>query len=227
MNISGLQKLSLVDWPGKAAATLFTGGCNYRCPFCHNYGLASDPPKPMDEEEVFAYLAARRKLLDGVVVSGGEPLLHPDAPKLLERIKALGCPVKLDTNGCFPDRLEQVLKSGLVDYVAMDIKNSPAKYAMTAGAEPMLGSVRRSAELLMSGNVDFEFRTTVVAQLHDIKDFTEIGRWLAGNEKYYLQRFRDSEAVPFGNFTPPSDEQMAAYRAELGRFVTKVYLRGE
>ena len=226
MRIYGLQKLSLVDYPGKTAAVLFTGGCNFRCPFCHNFGLVQDPGEPLDDGEVFGYLKKRTGLLDAVVITGGEPLIHPDIADLIEKVRALGYPVKLDTNGTFPARLAELLTRGLVDYVAMDIKNSREKYYLTAGCEVDLDSVNKSIMLLKSGTTDYEFRTTVVSQLHEEEDFVNIGEWIKGGEKYYLQRFKDSENVPYGNLTAPSDSEMERFLSVIQRFVPNAALRG-
>lgn len=199
MIIKGLQKLTLLDFPEKMACTVFTYGCNFRCPFCHNASLvlserANDDR--IDEEDFFLFLEARRGRLDGVCVSGGEPTLMPDLPEFLARIKALGYAVKLDTNGYRPDVLMSLVERGLVDYVAMDIKNSPERYGETVGiAEFDMTPIRQSAEFLMRGSVPFEFRTTVVRGLHSASDFIKIGQWLSGNEKYFLQCFEDSGDV--------------------------------
>ena len=164
LDIQGLQKLTLLDWPGKVACTVFLGGCDFRCPFCHNGDLVAGPMPPgMAEEELLDFLRKRRGLLDGVCVTGGEPLLRPDLEGLLSRIRDLGFPVKLDTNGNHPQALRHLWERGLVDYVAMDIKNSPARYAETVGVPGLdLGPVRESAAWLLEGGVDYEFRTTVV-----------------------------------------------------------------
>ena len=192
MHIHGLQKLAMVDYPGKLAATVFTGGCNLRCPFCHNAllvtRLAETPEIP--EQEVLDFLASRRGLLDGVVLTGGEPLLQPDAADFLRKVRELGFAVKLDTNGSHPDRLRRLTEAGLLDYVAMDIKNSPERYGETAGRPGLdLAPFRESVSFLLSGAVDYEFRTTVVRELHDGDSFRAIGPWLSGARRYYLQSF--------------------------------------
>lgn len=176
MHIAGWQKVSLVDYPGKVACTLFTGGCNLRCPYCHNSELLEGPLPSQDIQEVFAYLEARRGILDAVVVSGGEPCLQPDLPAFLERLKREGLLVKLDTNGCFPLLLERILQEELVDYVAMDWKNAPDQYGVTTGREDVpVAAVARSLELLLEGKVPFELRTTVVEQLHNERSFEKSG----------------------------------------------------
>ena len=226
MKIYGLQKLSLVDFPGKTAAVLFTGGCNFRCPFCHNYGLVQDPGEPLDKTEVFEYLKKRAGLLDTVVITGGEPLIHPDIAELIVEVRELGYPVKLDTNGTFPARLAELLTQGLVDYVAMDIKNSREKYYLTAGCDVDLDAVNKSIMILKSGNTEFEFRTTVVQQLHELDDFIKIGEWIKGDVNYYLQCFKDSENVPYGNLSAPSGESMRMYLDAVQKFVPRAALRG-
>lgn len=225
MRIYGLQKLSLVDYPGKTAAVLFTGGCNFRCPFCHNFELVMNPGEPMDDGEVFDYLKKRKGLLDAVVITGGEPLLHSDIAETVREVKALGYPVKIDTNGTFPGRLAELLSEG-VDYVAMDIKNCREKYYLTAGCDVDLDAVEKSIMLLKSGNTDFEFRTTVVSQLHNEEDFIKIGKWIQGNEKYYLQRFKDSENVPYGNLSAPDDDTLKGFLSAVQRFVPNAAIRG-
>lgn len=197
MYLCGLQKLAMVDYPGKLAATIFTGGCNLRCPFCHNALLVTrleEAPR-LPEAEVLDFLERRRGLLDGVVLSGGEPLLQPDTASFLQKIRDLGFAVKLDTNGCFPERLAAVLEAGLVDYVAMDIKNSRENYPQTVGVPDFdTAPVEESVRLLRAGSVSCEFRTTLVRELHSLQDLTAIGQWLRGAPHYYLQNFVDSAA---------------------------------
>ena len=195
MRICGLQKLSMVDYPGKLAATVFTGGCNLRCPFCHNAPLvlrvAETPELPMDE--VLTFLRSRKGLLDGVVLSGGEPLLQQGAADFLREVRSLGFAVKLDTNGCYPEALAAILAEGLVDYVAMDIKNRPEKYPETVGIPGFdITPIQESIRLLQSSGVDYEFRTTVVRELHTVDDIRAICGWLKGSKRWYLQQFVDS-----------------------------------
>lgn len=195
MVIQGLQKLTLLDYPGETACTVFTAGCNFRCPFCHNASLVIDTHKNSEipEENFFAFLRKRQGILDGVCVTGGEPLIQPDLEEFLGKIKELGYLVKLDTNGSFPGRLQRCVEVGLVDYVAMDIKNSPENYGRTVGIEEYdISNVNQSIQYLLRGNVSYEFRTTVVQEFHRRSDFEAIGRWLAGAERYYLQQFVDS-----------------------------------
>ncbi|CUX40834.1 anaerobic ribonucleoside-triphosphate reductase activating protein [Clostridium sp. C105KSO13] len=195
MNIQGLQKLTLLDYPEKVACTIFTAGCNFRCPFCHNASLVTEivPLNSIPEEEVFKFLHRRQGILDGVCVTGGEPLLQPDIEEFIKRIKELGYAVKLDTNGSNSALLRRLAEQDLLDYVAMDIKNAPDKYGETIGInEYNLENILQSVDFLMSGVVPYEFRTTVVRKLHKREDFAAIGRWIKGAEKYYLQGFVDS-----------------------------------
>ena len=228
MRIHGLQKMTLLDFPGHVACTVFLGGCDFRCPFCHNYELVDgSAPAIMDDAELFAFLEKRRGLLDGVAITGGEPCLRPDLPVLLRRIKAMGFGVKLDTNGTHPALLKAMLDEGLVDYVAMDIKNCPEKYAQTVGLEAVdLAPIRESVRLLMNGQTDYEFRTTVVAELHEVCDFEAIGPWIAGAKRYFLQCFTDRDSVPFDNLHAPTPEQLRHYAEILRRFVPDTQVRG-
>lgn len=225
MEIAGLQKLTLLDFPGKVACTVFLPGCNFRCPFCHNAPLL-ERPETISEEELLRFLRTRRGLLDGVAVTGGEPLLSAGLPELLRKIRDLGFLVKLDTNGSFPDRLEGLLREGLLDYVAMDVKNSPEKYPLTTGGADLLDAVRRSAALLMNGAVDYEFRTTVVDELHTPEDFDAIGRWLAGAKRFYLQCFKDSETVLRPGLHAPTREKLELCRRTLAQYITNAEIRG-
>ena len=198
MLISGLQKLTLLDYPGRVACTVFTGGCNFRCPFCHNASLVLPEELAHDssEEEVLKFLKKRVGVLDGVAVTGGEPLLHPDIADFLKEVKAMGYLVKLDTNGSFPDRLISIVEAGLADRVAMDVKNDPALYAKTVGLEHFdLAGVTRSKDFLLTGKVDYEFRTTVVKGLHTAESLRAAAEWIRGAKEYYLQQYKDSGAI--------------------------------
>lgn len=228
MKIHGLQKMTLLDFPGRVACTVFFGGCDMRCPFCHNAELLDGSAPPvMSDEELIEFLKKRQGLLDGVAFTGGEPLLQKDLPDLMTRIREMGYPVKLDTNGTHPDRLRRMIRDGLVQYVAMDIKNSPDRYAETAGLETLdLGPVRESVALLLEGTVDYEFRTTAVAELHDDRSFEQIGPWISGAQHYYLQRFTDRETVPFEGLHAPTEEQMNRWAGIVRPFVPATELRG-
>ena len=194
MIIKGLQKTTLLDFPGKVACTVFTGGCNFRCPFCHNASLVLRPNDTgeIDVEEFFEFLRKRKGILDGVCITGGEPLLQKDIVPFLERIHSMGFAIKIDTNGSFPQKLSEIIDKGLVDHIAMDIKNAPEKYALTAGTKALPDGVTQSIHLIMNSGVSYEFRTTVVKGLHDEKDIESIAKLIHGAEKYYLQLFKDS-----------------------------------
>ena len=228
MDIQGLQKLTLLDYPGKVACTVFLGGCNLRCPFCHNGELVLTPgPALMNLEELLTFLDRRRGLLDGVCITGGEPLLRPELPRLLEAVKEKGFLLKLDTNGGFPRALEDVIRRGLVDYVAMDIKNSPDRYPETAGVPGLdVEPYRESAALLLEGRVDYEFRTTVVRELHNEDSFRAIGPWLKGARRYFLQAFVDRDTVLSPGLHPCSREEMEVFAALVRPFIPQVELRG-
>ena len=229
MRILGLQKLSLLDFPGKVAATVFTGGCNLRCPFCHNASLVlpGRGTSALDAGGVLDFLASRRGLLDGVVLSGGEPLLQPDAADFLAEVKAMGFAVKLDTNGCHPDALADILDRRLADYVAMDIKNSLEKYPWTVGVPGFdTAPVERSARLLMEGPADYEFRTTLVRPFHEVGDMETIGRWLRGARRYYLQAFVDSGDLVGGGCVPFTPEEMEGFLQAARPFFQSAALRG-
>lgn len=196
MQIHGFNKTTLLDYPGYVAATVFTGGCNFRCPFCHNAGLVLDPTgqERITEEEVLAYLKKRRGILDGVCITGGEPTLQSDLLGFIRQIKGLGYLVKLDTNGYRPQVLWNLLSENLLDYVAMDIKASRENYAVAAGVRNLdISRIEESVAILKSSRISYEFRTTVVKGIHSIDEFEAIGRWLEGSEAYYLQAFRENE----------------------------------
>lgn len=193
MILKGLQKTTLLDFPEKLACTVFTGGCNMRCPFCHNASLVVSPNENSDisEKEFFDFLAKRKNILDGVCITGGEPLLQKDIEAFMKKIKDMGFALKLDTNGAFPDRLKSLIDKGLVDYVAMDIKNSKEKYSMTAGIDIDISKISESISLLLECNIPFEFRTTVVKELHSHDDLVAISEWISGAKAYFLQSFTD------------------------------------
>ena len=229
MLLAGLQKLTLLDFPGRVACTVFTAGCNLRCPFCHNSDLVLPERKPplLDVEEFFSFLKKRQGVLEGVCVTGGEPLLQKDIAPFLRRIKELGFSVKLDTNGCFPNVLRELVEDRLVDFVAMDIKNSPARYPQTAGIPTLdLNPIQDSVSFLLSGAVDYEFRTTVAAQLHDEDSMEDIARWIAGAKRYALQEFKDSGDILTQGLSPCTPEQMQAFLSVLKPLIPGAFLRG-
>ncbi len=229
MKICGLQKLSMVDYPGKIAATVFTGGCNLRCPFCHNALLVTrlSESAQLETESVLQFLSKRRGLLEGVVLTGGEPLLQPDAADFLREVKKMGFSVKLDTNGCFPDALARILEEGLADYAAMDIKNSPEKYALTVGVPDFdLTPVQESIRLLKSSGIDYEFRTTAVRELHTAEDIRAIGRWLRGAPRYFLQNFEDSGNLIGTGLHGFSEPELRQLSGEAEPYFGAVAVRG-
>ena len=229
MRICGLQKLTLLDFPEHTACTLFTGGCDLRCPFCHNGPLVLAPEEQptIPEEELFRFLQRRRGLLDGVCVSGGEPTLQPGLERFLLRVRELGFAVKLDTNGGRPEILARLLEKGLVDYVAMDVKSALGRYGAACGLPDYdTAPVEESARLLGSSGVDHEFRTTLVRELHSLEDMDGIGRWLAGAPRYFLQQFRESEGVIQRGFTAFDRWEMEEMRNRLARWIPAVCLRG-
>lgn len=228
MIIGGLQKLTLLDFPGHTACTLFTVGCNFRCPFCHNAALveSGSTVEQIREDTLFRFLEKRRGLLDGVAVTGGEPLLHADLKELLRKIKALGYSVKLDTNGSFPDRLAEIMESGLADYVAMDIKSGPAQYAEVAGTGAFTDRVLESIRLLRTGNVAYEFRTTAVHPFHTVQDFAEIGKLIQGAPRYFIQCFRDSGNILKSGCTAPDHKTLHAFLEAVQPYVPSAELRG-
>ena len=229
MKIQGLQKMTLLDFPGRVACTVFLGGCDFRCPFCHNFELVDGTaPAVMDDGELLSFLRKRQGLLDGVAITGGEPLLHADMADFLRQIRALGYQIKLDTNGSFPERLISLVEEGLIDRVAMDIKNAPGLYAETAGF-PLLdiAPIERSKNYLLEGHVEYEFRTTVVRGLHTAGSLTEAARWIEGAKEYYLQQFKDSgELLDPNGLGAFNDDEMRALADAVRPIIPTVQLRG-
>lgn len=228
LTIKGVQKLTLLDYPEKCAATVFLSGCNLRCPFCHNASLVVKRDNfSVSQEEFFAFLKTRKGILDGVAVTGGEPLINGDIYDFIKKIKDDGFLVKLDTNGTFPDKLERLIQDGLIDYVAMDIKNSFSKYSLTVGVSGFdISPIKKSVALLLSGVVDYEFRTTVAHELFTEGDFVEIAQEIRGAKRYFLQPFADSGDILSGKFTPPAKAELDAYAEIVAPYVLKVSVRG-
>lgn len=227
MRICGLQKTTLLDYPGKVACTLFLEGCNFRCPFCQNAELLDGKGgEDISEEELFSFLSRRQGILDGVCVTGGEPLLS-DVRPLLSRIKELGFSVKLDTNGSFPARLKALVADGLVDCVAMDIKTAFPRYKKVAGADVDVAKIEESADFLLGGSLPYEFRTTVAQELHSAEDMLEIGRRLRGAKAYFLQNFRDGDTVLRRGLHPLTDEQLRTFKNLLLPYIPATRIRGE
>lgn len=229
MEIAGFQKTTLLDYPEHIAATVFTGGCNFRCPFCHNAGLVllTEEQERYTEEEVLDYLRKRKGILQGVCITGGEPALQKDLIPFVEKLKELGYPVKLDTNGYRPDMLWELLGKGLLDYVAMDIKASKEHYGEAAGASGLdISRMEESVAILKGSEIPYEFRTTVVKGIHRIEEFDAIGRWLEGCRAYYLQSYRDSENVMCPGYEAFSKAEMEEIAKKARKYIGKVELRG-
>lgn len=229
MNIAGFQKLTLLDFPGKTAATVFTPGCNFRCPFCHNASLVlpCDGAEQYGEEEVLSYLKKRQGILDGICITGGEPLLQKDIADFMEKVKSLDYKIKLDTNGSFPEKLRALVSAGLVDYVAMDVKNSKEKYAATVGAENFdTSAVEESVSYLLTGAVDYEFRTTVVDELHSAEDIESLAEWIRGAKRYFLQNFVDSGDILGADLSAASREKLDTMRKIAEKYIDIVCVRG-
>ena len=233
MKIVGIQKLTLLDFPGRVACTVFLNGCNFRCPYCHNAELLGDAEEVMTMAGLLAFLRKRQGILEGVCITGGEPTLHPELPALLGEVRALGYAVKLDTNGYRPEILEAVLNQGLVDYVAMDLKNGPEGYAETVGlAQVELAKIRQSIRLLMDSPVDFELRTTVVKPLHSGESITSMANWLRETTngkpipRLFVQPFVDRDTVPVGGFSAPTGAELEQFCRILGPCAERVELRG-
>ncbi len=229
VKIYGMQKLTLLDYPGKMAATLFTGGCNFRCPFCHNRSLVflNEQDGEIDKDIIFDYLSLRKKMLDGVCITGGEPLLHEGIEDFIKSIKELGLLVKLDTNGSNFEKLEKLVSNKLVDYVAMDIKNVKSECTRTIGLNDYdLSEVERCVDYLKQGHVDYEFRTTLVKEFHENVDFSEIGRWLNGAKNYYLQNFEDNGTCIESGLHSLDINKIREIRDILKPYIENVSIRG-
>ncbi len=229
MLLRGLQKTTLLDFPGNVACTVFTGGCNFRCPFCHNASLlsAEGGDERLSEENFFAFLRGRKGLTDGVCITGGEPLLQKDIFSFAERIKSMGFLVKLDTNGSFPDRLRELCKAGLIDYVAMDIKNAKEVYSETAGTrQSILPAVEESVAFLKEGSVPYEFRTTVVYGMHNEERMRRIGAWLGDVPRYFLQNFSDAGEVLTDGLSGFLPSEMQKLLEAVLPFIPNAKIRG-
>lgn len=229
MLINGFQKLTVLDFPGKVACIIFTPGCNFRCPFCHNAALVThiDKDTYINEEEVLSYLKKRQGILDGIVITGGEPLLQDGIEEFIGKIKDLGYAVKLDTNGSFPEKLISLVEKGLVDYVAMDIKNSKAKYMTTIGIDSIdLASIEKSVDFLLQNKVPYEFRTTIVNGFHTLEDIQDIVVWIKGAHKYFLQNFVDSGDLISDGLEPVSVDLLKEMQKKASETIPSVEIRG-
>lgn len=226
MLIGGFQKMTMLDYPGRVACTIFTYGCNFRCPFCHNATLVIDEAQLFSENEILSYLNKRKGILDGVCISGGEPLLQNDIFDFIKKIKSLGLLVKLDTNGSYPERLREAIDSGLVDYVAMDIKTSKENYSRVADTNVKIEDIEKSVQILLESNIDYEFRTTVVRELHTKEDFVKISNWIKGAKRYFLQCFKDNENLIGNNLSAYTLPELEGFLEVLKDNINEVRLRG-
>ena len=227
MHIGGFQKMTMLDYPGKIACTVFTHACNLRCPFCHNAPLVTGEYTPVSEDEILSYLQKRKGILDGICITGGEPLLQKDIRSFIERVRALGLAVKLDTNGTFPEKLRELIDAKFVDYVAMDVKNSPERYAETTGLPTLdLSPIEESVRILKENRVPYEFRTTVVRELHSERDMQAIAKWLAGAERYFLQQFTDSGNLIGAGYTAHDEATLKTFADIVKPYISNISLRG-
>ncbi len=229
MQFHGLQKTTLLDYPNHVAATIFIGGCNFRCPFCHNGDLVLHPEQMpvISEDEILSFLEKRKGVLDGVCITGGEPTLQAGLEAFLRKVKAMGYDVKLDTNGSRPGALVALYEMGLLDYVAMDIKHAPDKYNSICQMSSFeLSIIETSIEFLMHGSIPYEFRTTLVKELHNEADIISIGKWLKGARNYYLQSYQDADAVIQKGFHALDKDTLLHFQELLTPYIENVALRG-
>ena len=228
MTINGMQKLTLLDYPGNVACLIVTQGCNFRCPFCHNSGLLdmNNNCEKIDEKEVFKYLEKRKGLLDGVCISGGEPLLQKDIEYFIRKVKDLGYKVKLDTNGSSPKKLKQLIEEGLIDYVAMDIKNDFLNYDKTAGMCTNIDNIKKSIEIIENSNIEYEFRTTIVKQFHDVGKLEKIIQYIGPNARYYIQNYQDCSSVLQRGLDGFDEEELLNIKNTLGVKYPNLVVRG-
>lgn len=219
--------MTLLDFPGSVACTIFLSGCNFRCPFCHNFELVEGPiGTPIEEKEFFDFLNKRKNLLDGIAITGGEPTLKPDLYDFMDKIKKQGFKVKLDTNGYNPTAIRKIINEKLADYIAMDVKNSPNKYALTTGLKNIdLNKIDESISILKTSDTPYEFRTTVIEELHDEKSISELSQWIAGCQQYFLQPFEKKETVPNQNLHAPTKEEMITLKNIASLYIPKVEIR--
>jgi len=226
MNISGLQKLSLVDYEGKTACTIFTSGCNFACPFCHNSSLVYNQAEHIDTEEVINFLEKRKGLLDGVCVSGGEPTLQYDLYEFISKIKSMGYLVKLDTNGTNCELLEKLINDKLIDYVAMDIKNSLEKYNLTTNCKTNIENIKKSINFIMTSGIDYEFRTTLIKEFHNKNDIENISSLIANAKRYYLQKFVDNDNCITSGLSEITKDEAKEFQSILKEKIPNTFLRG-
>lgn len=226
MKISGFQKLSLVDFDGHISATVFVSGCNFLCPFCHNAGLVQGKEEIIPEEEILSYLKKRFGLLDSVCISGGEPTLYPDLPQFISKVKSIGYKIKLDTNGTNLDMVKYLVENNLIDYIAMDIKNSLEHYDITTGKNVDLHKIQTTIDYIMTCGIDYEFRTTLVANMHTLADIKKIGKLISGAQRYYLQKFEDSGNCIKEGLNAITKSEAEQFKEILQKTIPNTFLRG-
>lgn len=227
MNICGYQKTTLLDYPGHVAATVFTGGCNFRCPFCHNSDLILNPTTLISEEEIFSFLKKRKNILTGICITGGEPTLQPDLPAFIKKVRSLDFKIKLDTNGYRPDVIFELLNENLLDYIAMDIKSGYSNYSKVCGINNLnMEIIKNSISIIESSGIDYEFRTTVVEEFHSQQDFIEIAQMISSNSPYYIQSFKDSGNILVSGLSSCNTETLNAYLSIVSKYIPNSSLRG-
>src|SRR3989338_2529792 len=229
--INGIQKTSLIDFPGKICCTLFLGECQLRCGYCYNVDLVLNSRKlqKIDDDEVISFLEKKKKYLEGVCITGGEPTLYPDLDELCKKIKRMGYAIKLDTNGLNPEKVKELCDKKLLDYIAMDVKASKENYEKVVGVKIDLSKIEETIKFLINGEVDYEFRTTVVPTQFDEKEAEEIGKWIKGAKRYLLQQFRPTKThinPKFSKIEPYSAEQLKTFKKIAERYVQNVGIRG-
>ena len=229
MKIGGFQKTSLLDYPKNVSAIVWTVGCNFHCPFCYNKDLVDGNVKLISEEEIFSFLEKRKGLIDGLVISGGEPLMQKDIVDFITRVKKLGYLIKIDTNGTFPEKLQELIDKKLVDYISMDVKAPKKKYGRLAGAKPDISKIEKSIDIIRNHAPDYEFKTTFAPNLLDKKDIVEIAKWLEGSKRFYLQQFKGDTPLissELNNIVPYPKEDLVKTLEEIKPFFKNCDVRG-
>ena len=229
MKIGGFQKTSLLDYPKNVSAIVWTAGCNFRCPFCYNKDLVDGNVKLISEEEIFSFLEKRKGLIDGLVISGGEPLMQKDIIDFTTRVKKLGYLIKIDTNGTFPEKLQELIDKKLVDYISMDVKAPKKKYSRLAGAKTDISKIEKSIDIIRNNAPDYEFKTTFAPNLLDKKDIVEIAKWLEGSKRFYLQQFKGDTPLissELNNIAPYPKEDLVKTLEEIKPFFKNCDVRG-
>ena len=227
MNICGYQKTTLLDYPGLLAATIFTGGCNFRCPFCHNSDLLLNPATPIPEEEIFAFLKKRKNVLSGVCITGGEPTLQTDLSDFIEKVRSLNYKIKLDTNGYRPEIIQSLLNKKLLNYIAMDIKAGYSNYFKICGTDNFsMDTIKKSISIIENSGIDYEFRTTIVKELHSEQDIQEIAEIISDKSSYYIQSFKDSGNILTPGLSSCDTDTLNHYLSIIKQKIPNSFLRG-